>query len=79
MVRLFEETELPGALSGDNGFGAAPETAVVDSGRARLVVREFRSEKEFRIGNGQFEEFGLFGDVVAISRVFFFAHGFRMK
>lgn len=44
MIRLAEERELKASLGGEDGGGAAPKTAVVDSGDGRVVVGELRLE-----------------------------------
>lgn len=65
VVRLAEESELPSSLGGDNGGGAAPEAAVVDSGDSGLVVGEFVADFGFRYKG----KLGFLGDVggVAVS------------
>lgn len=41
VVGLAEEQELPAALGGENGGGAAPEASIIDAGHQRVVVGEF--------------------------------------
>lgn len=56
-IGLGQVPELPAALGLDDGVGARPEAAVVDSGHGGVVVSEFGGD----FGRGDEGELGLFG------------------